>query len=128
VSETTTSCSYATTSYNTTGWTTSNPSLTLSSSTTTRVLVIVTAQIQPAASGQVWASFAVSGTTTQAASDLNSIERTHGSSGGTGDIRASVMTFVTLTAGSSNLFTMQYKEAGGTATISNRSLTVIPLN
>jgi hypothetical protein len=133
-SATATSCTYTATSYNTTNCTTSNPAVTVT--TTTRALVIVTAQITASgasAAGDVlgWAGFAVSGATTLAAADSNALlvgstgsstgaDATHG--------RVSVTVYLSALTAGSNTFTMQYKSTGGDSiTIQNRSLTVIPL-
>jgi hypothetical protein len=118
------------TSYTTTlsGGAGSNPSVTLT--TGTRALVIVTGMVAPPQGAEGFLSFAVSGATTQAASDARAVVRTTGAaSGGTGAVQASTSTVITnLTAGS-NTFTLQYKSSSGdTTTFSNRSISVIPLN
>ncbi len=93
--------------------------------------MIVTANIQNTTASTdnlSFASFGISGTTTLAASDQNAVERNQGTSSSTGGIQASTMTYVTLTAGAGNVFTMQYRVSAGTATIIDRTITVIPLN
>ncbi len=103
-------------------------SVAVTSTTTTSALVIVTAQLTPGSSDTNWASFGISGATTLAASDLDAVVRSAGSSSSTGGVQASTTTAVTLTPGT-NTFTMQYKDsASGTYSITNRTITVIPLN
>jgi hypothetical protein len=98
---TTTSCTYNTTTYGTTGCTTSNPTLTLSRATTTSVLVIVTARVAPgAANVSGFASFAVSGTSTVAATDSTAVIETAASNGD--QVQASTVSTLTITAGASN--------------------------
>jgi hypothetical protein len=104
--------------------------ISVTATTGTRAMVIVTGQIAPAEEQAGFMSFAVSGATTQAASD----ERAHifgGESVGNNTLKAfaqaSTTTVITnLTAGS-NTFTTQYKSSSGTATFTDRSITVIPL-
>jgi hypothetical protein len=74
-------------------------------------------------------SFAISGTTTFAASDTTATSFQSANNGTTpGQQQASTVSAVAITAGSNNTFTLQYKETGGSATFSNRTITVIPLN
>ncbi|HST68343.1 MAG TPA: hypothetical protein VLI94_01650, partial [Solirubrobacterales bacterium] len=102
-----------------------NPTVTLT--TGTKAMVIVTGFIDPEGDRTAYMSFAVSGATTQAATDARAVIREHGSSSGTGGIQASTTTVITdLTAGS-NTFTLQYKSSTGTSSFSNRTITVIPL-
>ena len=69
-------------------------------------------------------SFAVSGATTQAATDLRAVDHYAPEKA---DIQASTVTVVSdLTAGS-NTFTLQYKSVGGTSKFENRTISVIPL-
>jgi hypothetical protein len=91
-------------------------------------MVIATGFVQPAANAECFMSFAVSGATSQTATDARAVIREHGSSSGTGGIQASTTTVITnLTAGS-NTFALQYKGDGtNTCTFSNRSISVIPL-
>jgi hypothetical protein len=42
--------------------------------------------------------------------------------------QASNVSTLAITAGSNNIFELQYKETGGASTFSNRTITVIPLN
>ena len=89
-------------------------------------MVIVTSYIDPDSKSYGYASFAVTGATTQAASDERAVytQNTNSSSTTGGTMQASTTTVVTnLTAGS-NTFTLQYK---GGASFSNRTITVIPL-
>lgn len=117
--ETTTSTTY-------TDLATSGPAVTLT--TGTKAIVIVTVEMAPstAASGrEARVSFAISGATTQAATDGNCL---HIRGGGTTDEgRASSVNFVSgLTAGS-NTFTTKYRVNAGTGTFQRRTITVIPV-
>jgi hypothetical protein len=97
--------------------------------TGTKALVIITAQLNNNSSGgnNVYASYAVSGATTIAASDATCIQ-TNGDGGtGAGRIRVSAANLVTLTAGS-NTFTMKYRcGAGNTGAFSERNIFVMNL-
>ncbi len=91
-------------------------------------MVIVTGYLDPSA-GSAYLSYAISGASTQAASDERAVIREHGTSSDTGAVQASTTSVVTnLTAGS-NTFTIQGKSssASSTASFSNRTITVIPL-
>jgi hypothetical protein len=93
-------------------------------------MVIVTARVAPTGNGDEGdVSFAVTGATTLAASDSNAVAgRISGGNGGpTITTQSSTVTYLTVTPGS-NVFTLQYKEANGSATFSNRTLTVVPLS
>jgi hypothetical protein len=75
-----------------------------------------------AASSDVYHSFAVSGASTQAATDARG-----SSSNGTAGVTCSTTTLVTgLTAGS-NVFTSKYRVSANTGTWLNRSISVVPL-
>jgi hypothetical protein len=90
-------------------------------------LVIVTGLFTPTSGNEAALSFAVSGATTQAATDSRAVIRTAGTSTSTGTVQASTSTVITnLTAGS-NTFTLQYKSVGVTTTFTNRTISVIPL-
>ncbi len=90
--------------------------------TGTRALVIVTGQVEPGGGETAYLSFAVSGATTQVATDARAVIR------GASPIQASTTTLITnLTAGT-NTFTLQYKSNGSTVGFTNRTISVIPLN
>ncbi len=91
--------------------------------TGTTALVIVTAQVDNSNNGQSsFASYAISGATTSAATDQRAVTNE-----GQSITQASTTTVETgLTAGS-NTFTLQYRRTNNTATFSNRTITVIPL-
>lgn len=96
------------------------PTVTLT--TRTKALVILTAYFENSAgANDCRMSFEISGATTLAASDANSIR--HVGASGT---RMSAAALVTLNAGS-NVFTAKYKVSAGTGTFINRDLIVVPL-
>jgi hypothetical protein len=105
---------------------TAGPAVTLT--TGTKALVIVNARTLDTAyapdMNQGAASFAVSGATTIAADDANSV--LIGSYNTGTHSRASAATLVTLTAGS-NTFTMKYKCDSGTVNFADRTIIVINL-
>jgi hypothetical protein len=115
----------STTSTSYTDLATSGPAVTLT--TGTKALVIFTSLAYASALNyESRVSFAVSGSTTIAASDSNGSLRARMSNGESDATRFSVATFVTLTAGS-NTFTMKYKAGGVTSYFSNREIIVIDL-
>jgi hypothetical protein len=85
--------------------------------------------IDPAADTTAWMSFAVSGASTVAASDIRSLAREHGTSSSTGYIQASAVYVVTGLTNGSNTFTAKYRVSGttGTDAFANRSIIVVPL-
>ena len=99
---------------------TAGPAATLT--TGTKALVVITTFMEANIGGyNTYAGFAVSGSTTIAASD------TRGLRAKAGVQVSAVYLLTTLTAGS-NTFTMKYKaEAGSTATFSNREIAVIDM-
>jgi hypothetical protein len=112
--------SQGTTSTSYTDLATAGPAATLT--TGTKALLVITTFMEASIGGyNTFASFAVSGATTIAASDTRSVRAKAG-------VQVSaVYLLTTLTAGS-NTFTMKYKaEAGSTATFSNREIAVIDL-
>lgn len=116
----------STTSTSYTDLSTSGPAVTLT--TGTKALVIITSEAGNNGSGAAaWASFAVSGATTIAASDANAIKVQNTGTTNSMYIRGSAATITTLTAGS-NTFTMKYKDdSTGTAFFKDRTITVINL-
>jgi hypothetical protein len=115
--ETTTSTTYA-------ALATAGPAVT--ATTGTRAIVFMTALIANNSIGQKsYVGCAVSGATTIAAADTDSMEfQVYGSNA---EFRGStVILYKTLTAGS-NTFTMQYRTSAGTASYTNRNLTVVAL-
>lgn len=114
--ETTTSTSYAALA---------TPGPTLTVTTGGRALVSINAALSNGTLGQrTYASIAISGATTTAAADSESFNfQVYGSNA---EHRGGVTAVHFLTAGS-NIFTMQYKVSGGTATISNRAIQVMGL-
>ena len=112
--ETTTSTSYV-------ALTTAGPAVSVA--TGTSALVTLSSNIDTSAVNYVYASVAVSGATTLAASDANAIYM--GQFTANQLLSASSQFLITgLTAGI-NTFTMQYKTTGGTAGFSIRSITVV---
>lgn len=116
-SETTTSTAY-------TDVATTGPAVTVTCGTT--ALVIVSARIINTTAGQnTYAGYAVSGASSVAASDdfvfMFTCPVANYSQQG-----SQVLLQTGLTAGS-NTFTMKYRVTGGTGTLDNRQLTVIPL-
>lgn len=93
--------------------------------TGTRALIFIAARIANSATTQnVYASYAVSGATTDAAVDERALFATVNTANES--IQASTHMLQTgLTAGS-NTFTMKYRVTGGTGTADNRRITVIP--
>lgn len=93
--------------------------------TGTSALVILTATISNGSTGgDAYMSFDISGATTLAAADAQSV----GTDNGGTRTRMSSATIVTLTPGN-NTFAAKFKsETGTTATFSNREITVIPLD
>ena len=114
-SQTTTSTSY-------TDLATAGPAVTLT--TGTKALVIVTTTLFNNGIQNMWASYAVSGSTTIAASDTVAIQWTNPASYRFRLSAASRLT--TLTAGS-NTFTMKYRVDAGTGTYLDREIIVIDL-
>ena len=116
-----TACTVTGTTYSATGGCTQ---VQVSLTTGTRVMVIVTANISVGNNDQGNESFAVSGATTLAASDVNALIYHSFTSVSQG----STVTYLTVNAGV-NVFTLQQeRNAGGTVTMSNRTISVIPLN
>jgi hypothetical protein len=116
-SQTTTSTGY-------TDLATVGPSVTMTLVAGQVCLVIMSARVKHSAAGGQSSlfSYAVSGATTQAASDNDSGESADTSTGGATVTRAAV--FVALASGS-HTFTMKYQvQAGGTGTFYNRRLIV----
>lgn len=116
--------SQSTTSTSYTDLTTAGPAVTLT--TGTKALVIVSAFINNATAGQyTYASFAVSGATTIAASDTRAAFMYWSSSQNVlGISRASFVD--TLTAGS-NTFTTKYRVTGGTGVFQDRQIIVVDM-
>jgi hypothetical protein len=114
-----------TTSTSYTDLATSGAAVTLT--TGTKALVIISTTVSTTLIGYTgWASYAVSGATTIAAADKNSLSLRPSGTNGQNVIRASAAFMITnLTAGS-NTFTMKYRtESGATANFENRQITVI---
>ncbi len=111
-----------------TNLTTSGPAVTLT--TGTKVLVIVSAAIDDDnGSGRpAFMDFAVSGTTTRAASDTTALIEIQSTTAATRAQRASSAQGITVTAGS-NTFTARYKSNtnGDTVFFADRTITVIDL-
>jgi len=117
----------ATTSTSYTDLATAGPAVTIT--TGTKALVTITSQIAKTGSATPngWASFAISGATTLAASNTYGIQFAMTDAVG-GEFQASGAWIVTgLTAGS-NVFTMKYKDQNaGTSYFSNRTISVLNL-
>jgi hypothetical protein len=104
---------------------TAGPAVTVT--TGTKALVIVTSGIIANSGDQGFMSFAVSGSTTIAASDANALQAISRSNDGNQILRASAATLVTLTAGS-NTFTAKYRfPGGGVVEFLNREIFVMNL-
>jgi hypothetical protein len=102
------------------------PTVTLT--TGTKALVLTSAHLKNAASGgHAWASFAISGATTDAATDERAVLFS-ADTASVGGVRAGVSTLVSLTAGT-NTFTMKYKRSGttGNASFGRRRIQVVAL-
>ena len=102
--------------------TTAGPVVT--TTTGTKALVLMSAEFY-ALTDSAYMSFAVSGASTIAASNDNSINFTHMAGGYTVKLGGSIY-LSGLTAGT-NVFTAQYAKSAGSPTIGYRHLTVIPL-
>lgn len=90
-----------------------------------RALVFWSTQMSNSGANISWASVAVSGATTLAASDTWALSL-DGVAGGSVNRFGMAHLFTDLTAGS-NTFTMKYKStASGTVTVANRELIVVP--
>lgn len=100
-----------------------NPQVTVNIGVNGLALVTVTSLHYNTNAGQdTYHSFAVSGASTQAATDSRAT-----SSNGTPGVTSSTTTLVTgLTAGS-NTFTSVYRTSGGSGTFINKSISVVPL-
>jgi hypothetical protein len=121
------SCNVTSTTYASTGGCTA---VSVALATGTRVLVIVTADIIPDSGRSGDVSFAVSGATTLLANDDWAVQRWAGIASSTGGVQASTVTYLTVTAGT-NTFTLEQRRdgsAGGTVSMANRRIQVIPLN
>ena len=105
---------------------TAGPAVTLT--TGTKALVIISAFVEENQGNKDdFMSFAVSGSTTTAASDAVALKQHTNTAGGSSPgFRASAATIVTLTAGS-NTFTAKYRSTGTDGYFSNRSIIVIDL-
>jgi hypothetical protein len=90
-----------------------------------KALVILTGQLfGSTGNSAAFMSVAVSGATTVAASDANSLRVA-----GNDAVRASATALITGLTPGSNTFTAKYKQVGsGTATFSDRNIVVIPLS
>lgn len=115
-SQTTTSTSY-------TNLATVGPAVTVT--TGKSALVWIAAEMSHSSNAEVSASVAVSSATTIDASD-NWRAMQSGTTSGNANRFAVCHLFTTLTPGS-NVFTMKYRTASGTATFVNRDLVVLPL-
>lgn len=107
-----------------------NPSVTLE--TGAAAMVTVTGFVVPAQGTDdlAYLSFAVSGATTEAATDSRAVICEQDGSDGTGGIQASTTTVVNDLSPGQNTFTLQYRQSGaggGESSFSNRTITVIPL-
>ena len=93
-------------------------------------MVIVSALIAPSAgTNGGYLSYSVTGTSSVSPTDLNAQIQVSASNAVTpAQGQASNVSTIAITAGSNNTFTLQYKESGGPATFSNRTITVVPLN
>ena len=99
---------------------------TVTLTTGTKVLVILSCNLSSNGNGPVYASYAISGSTTRAASDNWAIYTATDDGGYNARIQVSYASYQTVTAGS-NTFTMQYRVNGGTGSFQNREIIVIDL-
>jgi hypothetical protein len=97
---------------------------TVTITTGTKVLIVVSAATSAADTS--FASYAISGATTLAASDTWALRNAPDSGTYSATLSYSYVSYQTVTAGS-NTFTMQFKSAGGIVAFSNRQMTVIDL-
>ena len=88
-----------------------------------RALVFTSAQLENSGNGSTWASYEITGATTDAAIDDRAI---FSQSGATFGGRFGVTTWQTLTAGS-NTFTMKYRVSSGTGTFDDRRIIIMSL-
>lgn len=86
-------------------------------------LVFTSAQLENSGNGSTWASYGVSGATTDAVTDERAIFNQSGSTFGG---RFGVSNLHTLTAGS-NVFLVQYRVSSGTGTFDDRKIIVMAL-
>lgn len=113
-SETTTSTSYA-------ALTTAGPAVTVT--TGPRAMVFVHGDVSNSGTGSARMSYAVSGATAIAASDIKGIS--HAGVASVGVLASSAVLETALTPGS-NTFTAQYRVSASTGTFGNRRITVLP--
>lgn len=88
-----------------------------------RALVFTSAQLENSGTGSTWASYEISGATTDAAVDDRAI---FNQSGATFGGRFGVTSWQVLTAGS-NTFTMKYRVSSGTGTFDDRRIVIMSL-
>jgi hypothetical protein len=106
--------------------TTPGPAVTKSLVNGQKVLVIVSARIDaPAAAQEGFCSFAVSGSTSQAATDANS-GRLVGNTTSTTASTCTKQTTFTAGASGSHTFTMKYRVTGSTFSFRDRRITILP--
>jgi len=95
--------------------------------TGTKVLVLISCQLNGTSNPPVYASYAISGATTVSASDAWCIKNEgDGGSGSKSVLQMTTASYQTVTAGS-NTFTMQFKVQSSTGTFVNRQIIVIDL-
>jgi hypothetical protein len=117
-SQTTTSSSY-------TDLTTVGPSLTVNVSSSGTALVMLTAQLSNSNANRIcYMGFAVSGASTVAASDAQSVSLTSASANATAQVTATYL--VTGLTPGSNTFTAKYRRTNNTCTFVNRSIVITP--
>jgi hypothetical protein len=97
--------------------------------TGTSAMVILTGLLDAQAGGQAYMSFGVTGQTALAASNARALILRNGATAAGGMQASATLVLTGLNAGA-NTFTLQYKSSGfsDTASFSNRTITVIPLN
>lgn len=117
-----------TTSTTYTDLTTAGPSVTAYVGASGQVLVMLSAQIICDAGTQGSMSFAISGASTQSASDFRGARRYNGTASNETlfTSTANIVQVINLASGSTT-FTAKYRTSGGSATFVNRSLIVIPM-
>jgi hypothetical protein len=117
-SQTTTSTSY-------TDLATSGPAVTATVSSSGSALIMLTAQLSNSNNNRTcWMGFAVSGATTVAAADAQSVNFLSANANASAQFTATYLV-TGLTAGS-NTFTAKYKASANTCTFVNRSITITP--
>ena len=100
--------------------------MTVTSASTTRVLVIVQALLNPTSSQTADLNYSINGVAPS--SDANAEVLISSNASTSSSIQASAASFATITAGSNSVFALSYKATSTNSNFTNRTITVIPLN